>query len=191
MRLDFYFREHAASRQAAHGDRYAGLAEKVDLTIPSLTGMILFLSANNRCTCALAALFLLVALGSAGFSLQAAPASRLPHLPAQQPSAGEPTLPVFELHSGFWVNLHHFLYLQARIMNGNSSSTGSARGAAPLDEVPASLVDFPAEEIKNWRAAVAFYAKDLARRDLLVNGEMETINNRLAEMENCPELQGK
>jgi hypothetical protein len=153
--------------------------------------MILFLSANNRRKCARVALLLLVALGSAGSSPQAAPASRLPRLPAQQPSAAEPTLPVFELHSGFWVNLHHYLYLQARLMNGNSSSTGSARGAAPLDELPASLVDFPAEEIKNWRAAVAFYAKDLARRDLLVNGEMETINNRLAEMENCPELQGK
>src|SRR6202023_1125186 len=23
-------------------------------------------------------------------------------------------LPVFELHSGFWINLHHTLYLQAR-----------------------------------------------------------------------------
>jgi len=49
------------------------------------------------------------------------------------------------------------------------------KGAASPDEPPASLIDFPAEEINAWRATVAFYAKDLAQRDLLLNGEMETI----------------
>ncbi len=108
-----------------------------------------------------------------------------------QTSGTESPVPVFEFHSGFWVNLHHFLYLQARLMNGNTSSTDIARGAAPPDEPPVSIIDFPAEEIKAWRAAVAFYAKDLARRDLLLNGDMETINNRLSEMEACADLQGK
>ena len=89
------------------------------------------------------------------------------------------------------MNLHHFLYLQARLLNGNTSSTDNARGAAPPDEPPISLIDFPVEEIKSWRAAVAFYAKDLARRDLLLNGDMETINNRLSEMEACADLLGK
>src|SRR5258707_3380020 len=153
--------------------------------------MISFFPKNYRRISAIAALVLLVALSATASSLRAAPAVRLTHLRAQQSSATESPLPVFELHSGFWVNLHHFLYLQARLANGNSSSTGSPRGAAPPDEPPVSLVDFPAEEIKVWRAAVAFYAKDLARRDLLVNVEMETINNRLAEMETCTELQGK
>jgi hypothetical protein len=103
----------------------------------------------------------------------------------------ESPLPVFELHSGFWVNLHHFLYLQARLMNGNTSSMDNGRREAPPDEAPVSLIDFPAEEIRVWQAAVALYAKDLARRDLLLNGEMETINGRLSEMEACPDLQGK
>jgi hypothetical protein len=146
---------------------------------------------NNRTIFAITALVLLAALSSAETSLRAAPAGRLAHFPGQQSSAIESPLPVFELHSGFWVNLHHFLYLQARIMNGNSSSTNTPRGVAPPDEPPVSLIDFPAEEIKGWQAAVAFYAKDLARRDLLINGEMETINNRLAEMESCADLQGK
>src|SRR5258706_1196505 len=153
--------------------------------------MIPFFPKNYRHISAIAALVLLATLSSGEPSHRAPPASLLSNLSAQQSSAMESTLPVFELHSGFWVNLHHFLYLQARLANGNSSSTGSPRGAAPPDEPPVSLVDFPAEEIKAWRAAVAFYAKDLARRDLLVNGEMETINNRLAEMETCTELQGK
>jgi hypothetical protein len=153
--------------------------------------MIAFFPKNYRHISAIAALVLVVVLSCAEPSLRAAPAGLLPHLPAQQSSATESPLPVFELHSGFWLNLHHFLYLQARLANGNSSSTGSPRGAAPPDDPPVSLVDLSAEEIKAWRAAVAFYAKDLARRDLLVNGEMETINNRLAEMETCTELQGK
>ncbi len=89
------------------------------------------------------------------------------------------------------MNLHHFLYLQARLMNGNSSSMDSGRGAAAPREAPISLIDFPAEEIRAWQAAVAFYAKDLARRDLLLNGEMEIINNRLSVMEACPDLEGK
>ena len=146
---------------------------------------------NNRTIFAIRALVLLAALGSAETSLRAAPAGGLAHFSGQQSSAIESPLPVFELHSGFWVNLHHFLYLQARIMNGSSSSTSTPRGVAPPDDPPVSLIDFPAEEIKAWRAAVAFYSKDLARRDLLINGEMETINNRLAEMESCTDLQGK
>lgn len=108
-----------------------------------------------------------------------------------QSSGTESPLPVFEFHSGFWVNLHHFLYLQARLTKGSSSSADSGRGAAPANEVPVSLLDFPAEEIRAWQNAVAFYAKDLAGRDLLLNGDMETINNRLSELESCADLAGK
>jgi len=153
--------------------------------------MIPFLPKRNHLTYAIAA-FVLFAPGiSVASSLRAASAVRTALPATQQSSATESPLPVFELHSGFWVNLHHFLYLQARLMNGNSSSMDSGRGAAPPDEAPVSLIDFPADEIKAWRAAVALYAKDLARRDLLLNGDMETINNRLSEMETCSELQGK
>src|SRR6266699_4465436 len=147
--------------------------------------MIPFLPGRNRRAAAIAAIVLLAAGNSAESSVSAAPASRAEHPVTQQSSGTESPLPVFELHSGFWVNLHHFLYLQARLMNGNTSSTYSPRGAASPDEPPVSLIDFPPEENKAWRAAVAFYAKDLAQRDLLLNGEMETINNRLSEMETC------
>ena len=121
-------------------------------------------------------------------SALAAPAN--PASPAGAQETESP-LPVFELHSGFWVNLHHFLYLQARLMRGNPSSMDSARGEAPPNEPPASLLDFPAEEIRAWQDAVAFYAKDLAGRDLLLNGDMENINNQLSAMEACADLEGK
>jgi hypothetical protein len=159
-------------------------------TIPARV-MIPFLPERNRRAVAMAALVLLAAESATEFSLWAAPTSRAEHPVTQQSPGTESPLPVFELHSGFWVNLHHFLYLQARLMNGNSSSMDSGRGAAPPDEPLASLTDFPAEEVKAWEAAVSFYAKDLARRDLLLNSEMETINNRLSEMETCTEVLGK
>jgi hypothetical protein len=109
----------------------------------------------------------------------------------QQTSSADSPLPVFEFHSGFWVNLHHFLYLQARLKDRNASTVDSGRGASrPMDD-PISLINFPAAEIQAWQAAVALYDKDLARRDLLINGDMETINARLAEMEACTELAGK
>jgi hypothetical protein len=142
-------------------------------------------------TTSIAALVFLIAGSCAESPVWAAPAGRAGQPAAQQSSGVESPLPVFELHSGFWVNLHHFLYLQARLINGTSSSVDNGRGKVPPDEAPVSLIDFPAEEIRAWQAAVALYAKDLARRDLLLNGEMETINGRLSEMEACADLQGK
>jgi hypothetical protein len=124
-------------------------------------------------------------------STRAAPTYGMKLPAAQQTYEAESPLPVFELHSGFWVNLHHFLYMQARLMNGNPSSMDNGRGEAPPDEPPASLLDFPSDEIRAWQDAVAFYAKDLAGRDLLLNSDMVNINNRLSEMEACPDLEGK
>lgn len=110
---------------------------------------------------------------------------------AQTSSSTESPLPVFEMHSGFWVNLHHFLYLQARLLRVNSSSAKTGRGAAQPDELRVSLIGFPEADIRAWQDAVAFYSKDLAGRDLALNGDMEIINNQLSAMESCPDLEGK
>jgi hypothetical protein len=140
----------------------------------------------------IAALLLPLVLGASG---AASAESRHANEPRQsvtaQSSGNETPLPVFEMHSGFWVNLHHFLYLQARLTKGNSSPMDTVRGAAQPDESPVSLIDFPAAEIGAWQDAVEFYSKDLARRDLLLNGDMEIINNQLSLMESCAELEGK
>src|SRR6202166_4902145 len=112
--------------------------------------MIAFFPNYSRQSYARAAFLVLAALSSAGSSVQAAPPGRLPRVPAQLPSGTESPLPVFELHSGFWVNLHHFLYLQGRLLKGNSSSTETGRGAAQPDELPVSLIDFPEADIRAW-----------------------------------------
>jgi hypothetical protein len=136
-------------------------------------------------------LSLLAAVGGAASSAERAPVYGAKQATTTQTSGTESPLPVFEMHSGFWVNLHHFLYLQARLLKGNSSSTETGRGAAQPDELPASLIDFPEADIRAWQDAVAFYSKDLAGRDLLLNGDMEIINNQLSAMETCPDLEGK
>jgi len=138
-----------------------------------------------------ALLLLCVAAASATAYAESRRANEARQSVTAQASGTETPLPVFEMHSGFWVNLHHFLYLQARLSKGNSSPMETVRGAAQPDESPVSLIDFPAAEIRAWQDAVEFYSKDLARRDLLLNGDMEIINNQLSLMESCAELEGK
>jgi hypothetical protein len=138
-----------------------------------------------------APLLLPAATGSAASPAGAAPVFSAKQSTTTQTSGAESPLPVFEMHSGFWVNLHHFLYLQARLLKSNSSSPETGRGAAQPDELPVSLVDFPEADIRAWQDAVAFYSSDLARRDLLLNGDMEIINNQLSALEACPDLEGK
>src|SRR5579864_6289741 len=138
-----------------------------------------------------APLLLLVARGSAAAPSEPSPVYEEQKSSATQSSGMESPLPVFEMHSGFWVNLHHFLYLQARLLRSSPSPAESLRGAAQPDELPVSLIDFPEADIHAWQDAVAFYSKDLANRDLLLNGDMEIINNQLSALEICPDLEGK
>ena len=45
----------------------------------------------------------------------------------------------------------------------------------------------PAEQTA-WNAALTAYARDWSERDLLHNGDMTIVNNRLAEMESCADI---
>jgi hypothetical protein len=77
--------------------------------------------------------------------------------------AAQPSPALFEFHSGFWINLHHFLLRQA----------AAAEPAAP---------DAP-----EWRDAVSDYRRVMARQDLM-SREGEALNNRLAEAGSAAEL---
>ena len=114
--------------------------------------------------------------------------------PARAGAAGQSVeasaSPVFEFHSGFWVNLHHFLYLQGRLERaGLGGIIGESRIAPP--EAPASLDGMTADERRAWQAAVRTYADSWSSRDLLLSNQMVLINDRLAELEDCPDLAGK
>jgi hypothetical protein len=89
-------------------------------------------------------------------------------------------LPVFELHSGFWTNLHHTLYQQARQQRDKQSSAPKAVPAVRLSDV----------EQRAWDVAVAYYVANYAGKDLLFSTEMILLKNQLGDFEDCDELSG-
>ena len=97
---------------------------------------------------------------------------------------GEPeqfaNLPIFELHSGFWINLHHTLYGQARASRDGRGSPSSATGTTKRT---------PNEEIA-WDNAVAYYAENFVDKDLLFSTELILLKNQLGDFEQCDELSG-
>jgi hypothetical protein len=89
-------------------------------------------------------------------------------------------LPVFELHSGFWINLHHTLYQQAK-------QRRDARGN--LSGAPATTRRSKTEQLA-WDAAVSYYAANYADKDLLFSTELLLLKNQLGDFEGCDELSG-
>jgi hypothetical protein len=92
--------------------------------------------------------------------------------------------PLFEFHSGFWVNLHHFLYLAAL-----SESPQTGRHAAtltPADE--ATLRALTPQERSSWDEAVTYYAHSVVQRDLLFDRDLAAAKNRLEDAEASPDL---
>jgi hypothetical protein len=109
--------------------------------------------------------------------------------------AGIGNYPVFEFHSGFWINLHHALYEQARVREQRPtarpekpSASSSGEEKKPSGETTGGS---PVAEEKAWSESVEYYAAALARRDLVFDGEMVDIKNRLADLETCGDLSGK
>ncbi len=89
-------------------------------------------------------------------------------------------LPVFELHSGFWMNLHHTLYQQAREKRVSRIGTANSSTSPRLSEA----------ERRDWDAAVAYYAANFANKDLLFSTELILLKNQLGDFEDCDELSG-
>jgi hypothetical protein len=92
-------------------------------------------------------------------------------------------LPVYEFHSGFWLNLHHTLYRMARSQRSSASAANAAANGAGLSNLT------PAEQ-RTWSAALAYYAKTYADKDLTVSLEMILIKNQLGDFETCEDLAG-
>jgi hypothetical protein len=109
---------------------------------------------------------------------------------AQEVESGYGPLPVFEFHSGFWVNLHQFLYHQARLREvTREAKDAAANTSAPvLNQTPISLN--PAEQ-KSWEAAISYYQANYAGKDPQVNIDLILLKNQLDDFEDCDELLGK
>ena len=102
-------------------------------------------------------------------------------------------LPVFELHSGFWLNLHHRLYEEARQRrNADPSSTPkSGKAGKPTLQIgPDSKIVLSNSEQHAWDSAISYYAANYANKDLLFNTELLLLKNQLGDFETCEELSG-
>jgi hypothetical protein len=125
---------------------------------------------------------------SALFIFAAAPS------PAQEMDSNFSSLPVFEFHSGFWVNLHHFLYHEARLRMAAKEATETAppKSDGPVLRQSGSAASaLTPEQQKMWDDAIAYYVANYANKDLLVNIDLILLKNQLGDFEDCPELTGQ
>jgi hypothetical protein len=105
----------------------------------------------------------------------------------------EPTygpLPVFEFHSGFWINLHHLLYFEARQRQKSPTPRNDSRAQAPPKTMHDLATPLSAAEQSTWDNAVAFYAANYADKDLLFNNDLILLKNQLGDFEDCDDLSG-
>jgi len=119
------------------------------------------------------------------FLVAAAPLTR-----AQEVESNLGPLPVFEFHSGFWVNLHQFLYYQARLREATpeARASGGKSGGPALKQTPLTLTP---DEQKTWEQAIAYYRKNYADKDPQINLDLILLKNQLGDFEDCNELLGK
>jgi len=102
-------------------------------------------------------------------------------------------LPVFEFHSGFWVNLHHELYFEARERLNRPASPSRSNAAVnqgkvrSMQDLASSLT--PAEQAA-WENAIKYYVVNYAGKDLLFNLDLILLKNQLGDFEDCDELTG-
>ena len=102
---------------------------------------------------------------------------------AAQDEPPQPPLPVFEFHSGFWLNLHHTLY---RLARSQRAANSTANPAAPSS----GIANLTPTEQRIWSSAIAYYSRTYADNDITVSLEMILIKNQLGDFETCEELAG-
>lgn len=102
-------------------------------------------------------------------------------------------LPVFEFHSGFWVNLHHFLYHEARARQAAKDlrEAGGRASGPVLRQTPGSTVSLSPAEQKLWDEALTFYITNFTMKDLQINIDLILLKDQLSDFEDCDELTGK
>jgi hypothetical protein len=103
---------------------------------------------------------------------------------AQPRSPKDETQSLFDFHSGFWINLHHFLYLEAL-----SEKPQKGPHPAIVNKADAETLNSLSEEERvTWNAAVSYYASAVIQRDLLFDQNMGVIKNQLEDAEASTDL---
>lgn len=87
---------------------------------------------------------------------------------------------IFVFHTDeFWLNLHHFLYVLGRAENKERDASREAVASAPGDQ-ERGFEKLSAREQKTWREAVASYAADVSKRDLVFDAPLPAVTRALA-----------
>ena len=100
-------------------------------------------------------------------------------------------LPVFELHSGFWINLHHTLYHDARQQTAASPDKNVKNAGPTLKVTPDAKPALTTAEQRIWDDAVAYYVANYANKDLLFSSDLSQLKDQLGDFEDCDELSGR
>jgi hypothetical protein len=147
-------------------------------------------STMNICISRYGIIFLVttISMTAAAGPKQAQPGTPAPsHIYTPQDFTGP--LPVFEFHSGFWTNLHHFLYQQARLKKAAETAFQTPGGTSGMEQ-PARTDGLSATEQAAWNSALAYYTRNMSGKDLLFNGDLVNYKNQLAQLETCADLTG-
>ena len=87
--------------------------------------------------------------------------------------------PIFRFEAdGFWLNLHHFLYVLGRAQNGAPDAKRSAVEKAPGDQVE-GLKGLNDADRKAWADAVTFYADGLSKQDAVFDRDLIDVTNAM------------
>jgi hypothetical protein len=131
------------------------------------------------------------------FSLLLAMASLLASAASARPQSDSifGPLPVFEFHSGFWLNLHHTLYREAKLRTtppaSSSADSAAAKSSAELLQSPSTVrPPLTSAELRIWTDAVNYYTAHFADHDLLFSNDLIILKDQLGDFEDCDELSG-
>ena len=81
--------------------------------------------------------------------------------------AAQAAVPIFRFETdGFWLNLHHYLYVLGRVEAKMPDITREAVAGAPADEAEGLQLLTEAER-QTWREAVSIYANGLSKLDMV------------------------
>jgi hypothetical protein len=101
--------------------------------------------------------------------------------PARAPSQPEAEhRRLFDFHSQRWVNLHHVLFHEGMLRNGDDTR-----------EQPKLRVDdehFSDDERAAWRASVAFYAETVSKRSVVMDDGLIAVNAALSALGDADDL---
>jgi hypothetical protein len=78
---------------------------------------------------------------------------------------------LFRFHTGFWVNLHHFLYVLGRAQNAAPDSHRAGVQAAP-SEASRAIAAQPEATRTRWQNAVDAYAGSLSQKDAVFDHDL-------------------